>query len=468
MGNQPPIRFPLLLDPQNRDETTLKDAKLVNGYVEAKGQERSWVYKRPGLVVSAAIAAGAGGGVFNWLGDVYAVVGGTLYKNGVSVGVGLDTSNGVYTFSSDSAAVPQIWMQNGVYAYKYDPTNGLVQDANLAATLAAIPDTMVKGNAFLDQSMYVLTKKGAAVYGSALNDLSTWLATTVILAQIEPGQGVFLAKQLSYVCAMKQYSVEIMYDAAAAGGLPGSQLALAQGLKVSVGCKSAGSVQIAEGSLFWIGQTEDGSVQVMLMDGMKAVPISTPAVERLLQDGDFTTVYSWTARISGHRFYGITLKNSNLTLVFDMTTRLWAQWTDPNGNYIPIVASANSSAGVSLLQHETNGKLYTLSVNAYADDGVIFPVDLYTPLWDGGNDKRKYAKKMNVIGDTAPGSILYIRVSDDDYNTWTPYRKMDMGQKDHYLMNCGTFRRRAIHLHHYSNTPMRIEAIEYQVEMGTL
>lgn len=44
-----PKRLPLVLEPENRDESTDKDAKLVNGYVEkSKHEGEYWLFKRPG------------------------------------------------------------------------------------------------------------------------------------------------------------------------------------------------------------------------------------------------------------------------------------------------------------------------------------------------------------------------------------------------------------------------------------
>ena len=617
-----PLRLPLIVGAENRDATTDRDSKLINGYVEIDGQKNLHIYKRPGLSVHTTVAAAAAGGCFNWLDNIYAIFGSVLYKNGVSAGTGLNTAGGVYTFSVTLGTVPKLFLQNGVAAYTFDgttlatipasttltptgtltggsaaitsmsSTTGILVGASVSGTnvpsgatvlsvdsstqitlSAAVvmtktplefsatssafgagselpktyewtvstdptstvqvgdfitirgfadcvtttvvsttatkiianqaswlftgstswvsaPATLVisnsatatqagtaltiinpgtqtgflKGQAYLDAVTYMLTSK-AYVNGSARNDVSTWPADNSIAAMIEPDLGVTMNKQLTYVLAFKRYSVEVFYDAANAEGSP---LKSVPGMKLNVGCKSADSVQSAEGSLFWLAQTKDGSIQVVMLDGMKLAIVSSPSIEKLLQQADYTYVQSWVARINGHRFYGITLKASNLTLVYDAITQLWAQWTDSAGNYFPFVASVVISDQHTLLQHETDGKLYKLDVSVFADNGTVFPVDIFTPNWDGGTRKKKYLKLIDFIGDQTDGSLLYVQSSDDDYQNWTEFRRVDMSKTRPFLANCGTFRRRAYHIKHLANTPMRLQAMELQTELGSM
>ena len=118
-------RLPLTVKPSNRNETTDRDAKIVNGYVEQVGQQDFEVYKRPGLsVYDAGHGAATGLGMYVWNGDLYTVFGTTLYKNGSSLG----TVNGsaIYSFTSCLGETPSLVMQNGAAAYYYNTTAGLV------------------------------------------------------------------------------------------------------------------------------------------------------------------------------------------------------------------------------------------------------------------------------------------------------------------------------------------------------
>ena len=54
-----PKRLPLVITPQNRDTSSLKDSKLVNVYVEKSDAGDFWLFKRPGLARDSQPAAAA-------------------------------------------------------------------------------------------------------------------------------------------------------------------------------------------------------------------------------------------------------------------------------------------------------------------------------------------------------------------------------------------------------------------------
>lgn len=466
MSDDPLKRLPLVIKPSNREDEfspanpVSKDAQLINCYME-KGEEENeyFVWKRPGTLKSSSPAPSGrlGAGMYNWMGDQYAVFGNTFYKNGVATGSAVDSTGGVYRFSSCLGATPLLVLGNGVDAYTFDGTT-LTQ-----ITDGDFPAAFVKGWCYLDGTTYVMTAK-AAIQGSAINDPTSWDPTNSLIAQIEPDQGVALSKQLVYAIAHKQWTTEVFYDA---GNGTGSPLGSEQGAKVNWGCVSADSVQEIDGILFWVATNRTASVSVLMMDNLKAEPISPPPVERLLERDDFSKVYSFTIKFRGHRLYVLTLPNNNLTLVFDYTTRAWHRWTDVNGNYFPFVAASYDSSLVHYLQHESNGSIYFMG-EYINDDGAIITCDIYTPNFSGGTSRRKLLNQMRFIADQTPGSILQVRKSDDDYQTWSNFRRVDLNQKVPTLSNCGTFTRRAHHLRHACNTPFRMSAVDLQIELGTL
>lgn len=353
-----------------------------------------------------------------------------------------------------------------------DSSTQVTIDANATATTTGVsltfetgfPLERVPGIAYLDGYINVMTPD-ATIWSSDANEPDSWALDSNIVAQIEADQGVYISKQLVYVLAFKKYSVEIFYDA---GNATGSPLSPVQGAKVSIGCRHPNTVSQMEGTIFWVSQARDGGTAVYLMDNVKSSQISTPPIERLLQQADYTTVYSWCARVAGHRYYCVTLAASNLSLVYDMTSQQWYQWTDTNGNYLPFVSASYTGDNQAIFQHESNGKMYQLEITNTTDEGATITMDLYTPNYDGGTRKRKSVVIMDVIADQTDGSVLQVRVSDDDYQTWSNFREVDLSKNRPMLTNCGTFRRRAYHFRHQSNTPLRIQAVELMIDLGTL
>lgn len=469
-----PPRIPLVLEPGNRDTSTNKDAKLVNCYVEVDRSGDMNLYRRPGRKQWGSLGntTGAGMGTYWWNGAVYSIRAGVLYKNLVQVASGLDTTGGVYSFSSIMGATPKLVFQNGVAAYAYDDT--ALVTGPLHTVAPNYPQFTCKGLAYLDGQMYVLQHffataiTPAVIWGSAVNSVTNpadWDPLDFITAQMTPDSGVYLAKQLVYVVCLKEWSTEFFFDA---GNATGSPLGPAQNLRLSYGCASQDSVQSIADVLFWLSNNREASNQIVMVDKAQLSVVSTPEIDRLLRDADLTTVYSWHIKIDGHSFYVLTIKNNNLTIAYDINQNRWEQWTDTNGNYMPIVCSTRNPAGVTILQHETNGSLYYGSTDYRDDDGALIPITCVTPRWDGGTSRNKFLSILGIVADISPGSLMYVQVSDDDYQTWSQPRVVDLGEKFPNLTDCGSFRRRAWKFTVNNNLPWRLSAFEPQFDLGTL
>lgn len=444
----------------NRDETFDKDAKLVNCFVEKDLMSGDyWVEKRGGLSTYQYLG-GAGYGMYNWQTDVYSIFGPALYKNGVFFGT-VDATGGVYRFDQLLGTPPKLVLGNGVKAYYTDGTTlTQITDVNF-------PTSFCKGWVYLDGTLYVMTPD-AHIHGTQnLDDPSTWDPLNVIVARVEPDLGVALAKHLTYVIALKQWTSEAFYD----GGNPtGSPLTSVSGSKSPYGCVSSDSVQSIDDNLFWMSSNREASPQIAMMADLKVSIISTPPIERRLDQTNLATVASWVYKHGGHKFYGLTIKEQNLTLIYDIGQGFWSEYTDPNGNYWPLVAATFGPTGQHLVQHETNGTIY-LTESAYTyptDDGVLYPVDIYTPKANFGVDRRKVLNVMRFYGDQTPGSLLYVRSTDDDYQSYSNFRLVNMSTKRPILTNCGTFYTRAWHLRHYAATPFRVKSVDLQMDLGTL
>jgi len=445
------VVLPIFSPISNRDQSILKDSRLYNGFAE-KGQgeskEEVWVYKRPGLKYSSTVAAGTGLGVFNWKGDIYSVFNGHLYKNGVDKGA-VDTTSS-YTFTSCLGATPKLFLKNKAKAYNYDDGAGLVQ-----VTDVNYPATTVRGCAYLDGTTYIFTPT-SSINGDDFNDPTTWDPLNTLLVQIEPDAPQCLAKQLVYIIAIKSTETEVFYDA---GNGTGSPLGAVQGSKLGVGARSAESVVRCGDDLAWVGTTTEGDIQVMFMSKVHGESISTPPVERLLAPLDFSVVYAWSAKVAGHRYYVVTIKNSNLTLAFDLTSGLWYIWTDPNGNYIPIVSATYNSSAQPVLQHESNGKLYTLDAQTFQDDGVNFTFSLFTPNFDGGMRTTKTTGTIDVVADEINTNVN-ISWSDDDYQTFTTPKTVNLNQGRVTIQDGSSYRKRAYNITNTDNTFLRIKALQ--------
>jgi hypothetical protein len=447
---QPAPRLSLAHSTDQRDETANKfDARVVNGFVE-KTENGLVVVKRP--AISTYITLTGGGpvqGCYWWNGSLYAITAGNIYKDGVLLSA-ITTAGGSYSFASVLGATPKMVFHNSSNMYYTDGTTVTFSAAGSSAV-------NIQGFAYLDGTLYG-GNSPFNIRGSALNDPATWDALNVITAQKEPDNMVAVYKQLQYVVVFKWWTIEAFWDA---GNPTGSPLQSAPGTLLPFGCRQPGSIQQFEDLLVFASATRNGSVGIMYLENLRPTTISTPAIERLLQDADWSLVYSWCGRLGGHRFYCITLVNSNISLVYDFTTRMWFQWTyGPNQTYLPFMFCTSLPNRQIVLQHE-NGSLYTLSNVVYNDDGQEIVVDIYTQNWDGGTRNRKTLKRMELIADQALLKNVKVRWSEDDYQSWSNFREFNASKKRPYLDDLGTFYRRAFNLRYNAyNAPLRVEALE--------
>jgi len=478
-----PKRLPLITQPSNRSADFTKDSRLVNCYAEKSAADGQYVIeKRYGLSPQPEyVLNGVGKGIYNWIAAVglgaqenlIQIAGTTVYSN-----LGLvDTATpiGSTVFGGGIAGIARfqpianntkpllVFGDGSTNPYYTDGSSGIQQVTN-----ANFPGICVPGFAYLDGTLYVMTTSGA-IYGSAnLNDPTVWSPLNVIQANAYPDIAVALTKQLTYVIALKAETTQFFYDA---GNATGSPLQTVPGALLNYGCISADTLQEIDGLLFWATSNATNSAQILMLRELQPSIVSTPAIDRQLDLASPTAIFrSFTIKHGGHRLYVLSNVTVGVTLVYDIDQRLWYQWTDYLGGYYPIVSQTIDNDGSHLFQHISNGNVYEMDTdNVYSSDyGNVFPVDIYTPNFDAGVNRDKYLAQMWINADQQLGSLLDVRRSVDDYQTWTNFRRFDLSKKRPSICDCGSFRRAAWHFRQPANTPFRIESVDLNMDLCTL
>jgi hypothetical protein len=405
-------------------------------------------------------------------------------------------------------------------------------------TDADYPDETVRGICYLDGTYYVMTPE-AVIYGSDINNPFSWSALNAIQANAEPDLGIALFRQLNLLCAFGEYSTQFFYDA---GNPTGSPLLPYSSANLEVGCANAESIVQAENTLFFIGKARQKGRSVFKLEGTNLSPsLSSAFVDRILNSDDLEGVASFFIRIAGHGFYLLTLPSSSITLAYDVSTGMWAKWTQltaggaltpsaatwadnlvtmtitahgiSDGDYT-VIASSNPSGynysgavnvidantitytlesdpgtyigsasvtpytetyfnmasytqfgDLDLVQDSTTGTVYSVSTGTYQDNSLPIKYLIRTSKFDAGNNKEKYFAKTELIGDKADGTA-YVRYSNDDYQTWSKYRAVDLAAQRSQLYRNGRGRRRAHEIINYDNQPIRLEAMEITLSEG--
>jgi len=478
-------KWPLVTQASNRSDQFTKDARLVNAFAERDPNTGEWVVqKRIGYENEFSLGAGggtwgqygwaSGGGSFYQTGKLY-----SLYDNGTALvlfadGIALGSPFGVAPLAASPLAgwieTQQQVAANRLLVGATDNTLFHTDGTTITVDTAALPagrGSQIIGPVYLDGTIYISDELGQ-IWGSNIDDPTTWQGTNLIIARSTPGRTTALVKQLTYVIALRESGMEVFYDAGNATGSPLSQIA---GATNDYGCAFNGSPQVIDGILLYVTSNKTVSPQVIRVDNLVPSIISTPAVEKLL-DAAFSGLgftYGFSFKHGGHRFYGITSQYINLTLVYDIDQQLWYQWTDADGNYFRGIAMASDGTN-HFMQDISSGEVYHFDGDYVfpTDAGVVAPVDIYTPNMDFGTRRGKTLTRMYINADQVPGSQIQISHSDDDYQTWSRPRIRSLANKTPYIDDEGTFTKRAYHFRHARATSFRIRSSGLQMMLGTI
>lgn len=217
----------------------------------------------------------------------------------------------------------------------------------------------------------------------------------------------------------------------------------------------------------WTFQTVTASKSISSLTQSGGVATATSTTHGF-SDGDSITVSGATP--SGYNgTFNVNVTNANTftyvvsdSLATPATGTITATgWTE---GYFPFGFFA-TCGGVDFVQHETNGKIYEIS-KAYSDDeGAVIDVFVRTGRFDGGNSNRKSLHSINVVSDNIDGDLL-VRRSDDDYVTFSKYKRIDLSQKKKQSRRFGEFYQRSMDFRYTGSGRLRITAVDIDLDQA--
>jgi hypothetical protein len=144
---------------------------------------------------------------------------------------------------------------------------------------------------------------------------------------------------------------------------------------------------------------------------------------------------------------------------------MWSEWSLTGLTEFPFRASAYSQTG-SELQHASQFFIGLISSSNTADWGGGIPMQIQTPVFDGGNTLRKFLRRFELIGDRVAGGVATVLTSDDDYQTWQVQGSIPLDTTRNDLWQLGSFRRRAFQINLSNSITTRIIAAELEIDEG--
>lgn len=432
-----------------------------------------YCYKRPGLAVHNTPAAGSVGNAIKiWTGkgsggDVISAFGdtnSTIYNGTSSIGsVTGKVREITETFVGTTPTL--VFPIDNSRLYYYPDGGALTQvtdidypgEAGLTTT-----GTVVHLNGYA----FIMTTDGR-IWNSDLGSISAWSATSFVSSNMYPDKGVGLARYKDLIVAFGRETVEFFRDV---GNATGSPLHRVPEGFIKVGAYSETAIAQLEDTVVWVSSSDLGGLSVYMLDGYKPTRISDNAIDNKIALSSGNVIHVTGAKLGGKTLFFISF--AAVTFVYSVEDQTWHEWAPGGGSILWHKFAGHSSAtpvNYSVSRTSTSGKVYKINPIApvYTDDGAAFTSVLQTSKLDLGVENRKFLSRLTLVGDndiqTHPVNISW---SDDDYNTFSTPRTVDLVNNRKYLSNCGSFRRRAFQITDSTSRPFRWEALELDFKLG--
>lgn len=476
MGEVVVKSIPLIASIGTRDGTLTKDGRMVNCFAEKDGPDGWSAIKRPGTVVGATVPSGTPQSIALHNGFAWAVVSDNLYR--IDAG---GTPAAVPIPSVPVAGQQYQWVSDivvGMSGFKTQYAGYAINGTVISKiTDANYPTLTCPGLAWLNGTTYVVDISTATgrntLRGSDLNNPLTWPALNFLPMAVPGGVAMYICNYLTYVAVFTRTSLQFYYDAGNAAGLP---LSPVQSSVWLTGCANAGSVARIVDDLFFVSYSDQTGVAVSMLRGLTISKISTPDIERIFQIADYRNVYGQGVQFLGHSFYvltGVTAGGAAITMAYDITEGSWAQWS----SYISGAETGFVGVhgllfnAVYYMQDRISGTCLQFNLSATQDDiGTVRGTQpiytrVVTDLYDWNTMKRKFFGELFLIADNVASTIA-LNYTDDDYNTFSTPRVIDLSNTNKRSNRWGSSRRRAWQLLHTAATSLRLYNLEVEISQS--
>lgn len=306
------------------------------------------------------------------------------------------------------------------------------------------------------------------IYNSDLNSLSSWQPQNYITKQIVQDLPVGLARLGNQIIAFGIETMEVLVNNGNPSGSPlVSVPSLFQRVGINLSTVNVGQTSyyaISGKKMYFVGRKggyySDG---VFVYDGSSCERISTDAIDKIISQNNF--VYSVHAvALSGKEaiVFGLDLTTATTQrwLVYFPEYNDWFEW---NSTVFKPIFDSIYYLGVDANQH----KLYAIvpTSDNWTDADINYTWTHQFQLPDNGN-QRKFMPYMALKGDTARSAqSISVEFSDDDYQSFSSARTIDMTKPEKSLFRCGSYKgARVVRLSHAGNTEVRLSQFLARIE----
>lgn len=208
------------------------------------------------------------------------------------------------------------------------------------------------------------------------------------------------------------------------------------GAVMEVGLAARDTVVKLDNTIFWLGNGgERGGLTVWRASGYAPSRISTHALEKKWEEvGDVSLSNAFSFRLEGHDFYVLTIQG-NGTFIYDASTNFWCEWEERDKTSFDAVGFTDSF-NKKIIGSATDGKLYSLSVDIYTDEGDLVLRNAVSPPLATPNNYRARHNFVRIDLETGVGlttgqgsdPVIDIRWSNEDGEKFGNWHQMSMGK----------------------------------------
>jgi hypothetical protein len=213
-------------------------------------------------------------------------------------------------------------------------------------------------------------------------------------------------------------SSEVWYDS----GNPDFPFTRVSGAVTDIGCASYTSIARVRDSVLFVGN----DFKVYATNGYSPVVVSTPAVEKDLDEGNTSLISAFTFNNEGHWFYVLHLTDK--TYVYDLLTRLWHNRTTGDlGKWF--IEGGINRAFKNIPVGYSGSNMFSLSIDYYYDD--IIPIKrefVSTPINKGVNRFTLHEVQLDMEVSEETDAEVVLTLTGNAGRTWSNRHSAYMGK----------------------------------------
>lgn len=403
---------------------------------DQQGKEVAALYGTPGLLLFATAGTGPIRGEFSSSnGRAFAVSGNTLYELDEN---GDETSRGTLLTDSGNITIDenptQLIICDGEDGYIFTYADN---------TLVQITDTDFPSAGtvtYIDSYFIVNRNDSGRFYISSVNNGTGWAALDFANAESSPDELRRVLRALGQLWLFGAKTTEIWTNTGDAS-FPFQKIS---GAVLEKGIMAPHTAVSFGGSVFWVGQDNDGNGVVYRAKGFSPQAVSTEAISLAIgRATDKENMRAYTYQQDGHEYYVLTGGGLETTLVLDITTDLWHEkaWLNVHGEFEQHLASCCMFAfGKILVGSRRSGDIFQLDMETYSDNGgAIARERIYTHVSNEGERTRYNSLEIGFetgVGlQSGQGSdpVCTLSISKDGGRTWGTEYTAFIGRVGEYL-----------------------------------